>query len=402
MRMPTRFRTLSSLFILIAALPWQAVAEQTAPAPSPVTAIPGPPALAAKAYVMMDADSGRILAAQNEHERMAPASLTKILTSYMVAEELQKGRIREGDEVNISVKAWQMGGSRMYVREGTKVPLLDLLRGVVIQSGNDASVALAEHISGSEETFAEEMNRIAAKIGMKESHFVNATGWPSPDHYTTAHDLALLARALTKNHPEHYNLYSEKYFHYNNINQPNRNRLLWIDPSVDGIKTGHTDEAGFCLVASAKRDSMRLVTVVLGTDSDQARTTESQKLLTYGFRYFETHKLYNGHEVLQRARIYGGALNEVELGLSEDLYVTVPRGQYAALAASLEIPSIIKAPIPAGQNVGKVALKLGEAPLLEQPLIAIKAVEEGGFMKRIWDAIHLFFIQLFGSDNKSG
>ncbi len=368
------------------------------PAPAPVAVIPGPPALAASAYVMMDADSGRILAAQNENERMAPASLTKILTSYMVAEELQKGRIRETDEVNISIKAWQMGGSRMYVREGTKVPLLDLLRGVVIQSGNDASVALAEHISGSEETFAEEMNRIAAKIGMKSSHFVNATGWPSPDHYTTAYDLALLARALVKNHPEHYNLYSEKYFHYNNINQPNRNRLLWIDPSVDGIKTGHTEEAGYCLVASAKRDNMRLVTVVLGTSSDQARTTESQKLLTYGFRYFETHKLYNGGEALQRARVYAGAQNEVELGLAQDLHVTVPRGQYGSLAASLEIPGIIKAPLAAGQNLGKIVLKLGETPLLEQPLTVIKPVEEGGWFKRLLDAVRLFFLQLFGGD----
>ncbi|SEG76556.1 penicillin-binding protein 6. Serine peptidase. MEROPS family S11 [Marinobacterium lutimaris] len=359
------------------------------------TMVPAPPQIAGTAYLVMDGDTGEVLLSQNADQRFAPASLTKMMTSYIVEYEMSQGNISEDDLVPISEKAWRTEGSRMFVREGTQVRLGDLLKGVVIQSGNDASVALAEYIAGSESAFADLMNQHAEMLGLKNTHFMNATGLPHEDHYSSPHDLALIGRALINRFPEHYEIYSEKYFTYNKIRQPNRNRLLWRDDSVDGIKTGHTDEAGYCLVASAKRDGMRLITVVLGTNSDEARAQESQKLLSYAFRFYRTRQLYEANQVLNQARVWGGASDQVRLGLSEDLAVTIPRGQDDQLEASLDMNSVIKAPIEAGQTLGQVVVTLGGETVKSVPLVALEAVPEGGFFKKIWDEIVLFFTNLF-------
>ncbi|WP_132293543.1 D-alanyl-D-alanine carboxypeptidase family protein [Marinobacterium mangrovicola] len=359
------------------------------------TMVPAPPQIAGTAYLVMDGDTGEVLLSQNADERFAPASLTKMMTSYIVEYEMSEGNISEEDMVPISEKAWRTEGSRMFVREGTQVRLGDLLKGVVIQSGNDASVALAEYIAGSESAFADLMNQHAKMLGLENTHFMNATGLPHEDHYSSPHDLALIGRALINRFPDHYAIYSEKYFTYNKIRQPNRNRLLWRDDSVDGIKTGHTDEAGYCLVASAKRDGMRLITVVLGTNSDEARAQESQKLLSYAFRFYRTRQLYEANQVLNQARVWGGASDQVRLGLSEDLAVTIPRGKDDQLEASLDMNSVIKAPIAAGQTLGQVVVTLGGETVKSVPLVALEAVPEGGFFKKIWDEILLFFTNLF-------
>lgn len=359
------------------------------------TMVPAPPQIAGTAYLVMDGDTGEVLLSENADQRFAPASLTKMMTSYIVEYEMSEGNISEDDMVPISEKAWRTEGSRMFVREGTQVRLGDLLKGVVIQSGNDASVALAEYVAGSESAFADLMNQHAKRLGLKNTHFENATGLPHENHYSSPHDLALIGRALINSFPEHYAIYSEKYFTYNKIRQPNRNRLLWRDDSVDGIKTGHTDEAGYCLVASAKRDGMRLITVVLGTKSDEARAQESQKLLSYAFRFYRTRQLYAANQVLNQARVWGGAADQVRLGLSEDLAVTIPRGQDDQLAANLDLNKVIKAPIDQGQVLGQVVVSLGDETVKSVPLVALEAVPEGGFFKRIWDEILLFFTGLF-------
>ncbi|MGB2131480.1 MAG: D-alanyl-D-alanine carboxypeptidase family protein [Marinobacterium sp.] len=356
--------------------------------------IPAPPQVSARSYLVMDADTGHLIAADRESERFAPASLTKMMTSYIVEYEISKGNIAEDDLVLVSEKAWRTGGSRMFIKEGTQVKVGDLLRGVIIQSGNDASVALAEHIAGSERAFADLMNQHARLLGMEDTHFVNATGLPAEDHYSSAIDLAKLAKALITQFPEHYAIYAQKYFTYNNIRQPNRNKLLWRDDSVDGIKTGHTDDAGFCLVASAQRDDMRLISVVMGTDSEEARARESQKLLSYGFRYYRTHQLYTAGQVLKDTKVWGGARDQVRLGLTEDLAVTVPRGKTDQLEATLELDKVIKAPVEQGQPLGQVRVTLGGETVTTVPLVALEPVQEGGLFKRIWHAIMLFFIGL--------
>jgi len=358
--------------------------------------IPAPPQVSARSYLVMDTDTGHIIAADRESERFAPASLTKMMTSYIVEYEISKGNISEDDLVLISEKAWRTGGSRMFIQEGTQVKVGDLLRGVIIQSGNDASVALAEHIAGSERAFADLMNQHARLLGMENTHFVNATGLPADDHYSSAIDLAKLAKALITRFPEHYAIYSQKYFTYNNIRQPNRNKLLWRDNSVDGIKTGHTDDAGYCLVASAKRDDMRLITVVMGTDSEEARARESQKLLSYGFRYYRTHQLYTAGAVLKDSKIWAGARDQIRLGLTEDLAVTVPRGKADQLEANIELDKVIKAPVAQGQELGKVRVSIDGETVTTVPLVALEAVAEGGLFKRIWHAIVLFFLGLIG------
>jgi D-alanyl-D-alanine carboxypeptidase (penicillin-binding protein 5/6) len=357
--------------------------------------IPAPPQLAASGYILMDANTGEVLIEHNADELLPPASLTKVMTSYLVSAEVQRGAVKEDELVNISVNAWKMGGSKMFVREGTQVPVLDLLRGVIVQSGNDASVALAEHISGSEGAFVDVMNQQAQLLGMTNTHFENSTGWPAEGHLTTARDMAILARALIKDFPEHYALYAEKYFKYNGINQPNRNRLLFRDDSVDGLKTGHTDEAGYCLVASAKKNGMRLISVVMGTRSDEARAAESQKLLSYGFRYYQTHKVYSGGQQLEQARVWGGEAQQVSLGLMDDLYLTIPRGSDGDLDAKIFIDGVIKAPITPGQELGKLTVVLGDKTLVDLPLIALEGVEPAGFFSRVWDSIKLFFVGLF-------
>lgn len=357
--------------------------------------IPAPPQLAASGYLLMDANSGEVLVEQNADELLPPASLTKMMTSYIVSSEIARGDMREDELVNISVKAWKMGGSKMFIREGTQVAVKDLLRGVIVQSGNDASVALAEHVAGSEEAFADVMNQQAELLGMRDTHFVNATGWPAEGHVTTARDLATLAQALINDFPQHYALYSEKSFTYNDITQPNRNKLLFRDSSVDGIKTGHTEEAGFCLVASGKKNNMRLISVVMGTRSEEARAAESQKLLAYGFRFFETHKLYTAGEVLNTAKVWSGKSESVDLALAESLTLTIPRGAKDSLVATLHIDETIKAPIQQGKVLGNLTVVYEEETLADLPLVASADVEEAGLIKRLMDSLKLFFANLF-------
>lgn len=366
------------------------------PATARQVIIPAPPQLAASSYLLIDADTGRELVSHNVDERLPPASLTKMMTSYIVSGEIENGQMKESDLVNISVRAWKMGGSKMFIKEGTQVPVGELLHGVIIQSGNDASVALAEHVAGSEEAFVDVMNQQAQLLGMSHTEFHNATGWPAEGHLTTARDLSLLAKAIIQDHPEHYKIYSQKYFKFNGINQPNRNKLLWRDKAVDGLKTGHTEEAGYCLVSSAKKNGMRLIAVVLGTRSEEARAAESQKLLAYGFRYFETHKVYQQGDVLNTAKVWAGQSEQVELSIAEDIFLTIPRGAREDLKAELHIDQTIKAPLTQGQQLGRLTVMLDEDQLVDTPLVAKQAVEPAGFFARIWDAVLLFFHGLFG------
>ncbi|MEB2325683.1 MAG: D-alanyl-D-alanine carboxypeptidase [Pseudomonas sp.] len=358
-------------------------------------AIPSPPQLAAKSYMLMDAASGKVLIESNSDERLPPASLTKLMTAYIATLEIQKGQISDSDLVTVSEKAWRTGGSRMFIQVNTQVSVDDLLHGIIIQSGNDASVAMAEHIAGSEEAFADMMNTTAQRLGMSNTHFMNATGLPDPEHYSSAHDMAKLARAIIYQDPAHYAIYAQKEFFWNNIKQPNRNLLLWRDKTVDGLKTGHTEEAGYCLVASAVRDGMRLISVVFGTDSEQARAAETQKLLTYGFRFFETRTFYQKGVELAQQQVWKGQQSQVKAGLAEDLTLTLPRGQLDKLQASMSFSDTLIAPISQGQVVGKVEVKLGEEVLHSADLVALEAVEEGGLFRRVWDSIRLFFYSLF-------
>ncbi len=357
--------------------------------------IPAPPQIAGSSYILMDAESGVIIVEHNARERLPPASLTKMMTSYILDYEVSKGNVNFTDEVPISVNAWKTGGSKMFVREGTTVKLEELLKGIVIQSGNDASVAVAEYLAGSEDAFASIMNQHAMRLGMKDSNFMNATGLPHEDHFSSAYDLALLANAIINDFPEQYPIYSEKYFTYNNIRQPNRNLLLWRDKSVDGLKTGHTNEAGYCLVASAVRDGMRLISVVMGTKSEEARARETLKLLNYGFRYYETHKLYAAGEKLLDSKLWAGEADLLPLGLAKEIVVTIPRGQKGALEASVDVDKVIKAPVQTGDELGQLKVKLGDTLLVDEPVVALQSVEEAGFFKRIWHAIVLFFLGLF-------
>ncbi len=358
--------------------------------------IPAPPELSASAWILVDANTGKILVERNADEQLPPASLTKMMTSYIVASELHSGKVSEQDQVPISVAAWKMGGSKMFVREGTKVPLIDLLRGVIIQSGNDASVALAEYLAGSEGAFADVMNQQATLLGMSGTTYHNATGWPAEGHQTTARDLSLLARALIQDYPEHYDIYAEKYFKYNGINQPNRNRLLWRDSSVDGLKTGHTEEAGYCLVSSAVRKGMRLIAVVMGTSSDEARARESQKLLAFGFRYFETGKVYSAGDTIQEnTRVWFGVENSVNLVVPDDVYVTIPRGAKDELDAKILVDEVIEAPLAENQELGRLSVSYEGEPLLDLPLVADHPIAEAGLFARLWDAIALFIFGLF-------
>lgn len=357
--------------------------------------VPKPPALDAKAYILMDATSGKVLVEHNVDERIAPASLTKMMTSYVAIHELSLGNVAEDTPIPVSVKAWRMGGSKMFIREGTQVPLIDLLRGIVVQSGNDASVAVAEYFSGSEEGYADWMNQYAERFGMTNTHFENVTGWPAENHYTSARDMATLSLHIVNDHPQYYGLYAEKYYEFNKIRQPNRNTLLWRDPSVDGLKTGHTDEAGYCLAASAKRDDTRLIAVVMGARSDAARATETQKLLGYGFRYFETRKVYDADQVLETAKVWMGKSEQIELALEKELHLTVPRGLRGELNVSIRTDGTIKAPIEAGQVLGKIVISNGDEVLAEEPLVAAQSIEKAGFFGRLWDSIKLFFVGLF-------
>lgn len=365
------------------------------PALASASLVPKAPQINASSYVLMDGKSGQVIVNHNAHESLPPASLTKLMTSYIVAEQLDQGNIALDDRVPISVKAWKMGGSRMFIREGTSVELEKLLRGMIVQSGNDATVALAEYVAGSEDAFADLMNQYARQLGMTDSHFVNATGWPAEDHYTSAHDMAILARAIIRDHPDHYSYYAEKSYTYNDIKQSNRNLLLWRDPSVDGLKTGHTEAAGYCLVSSAKKDGMRLVSVVMGTDSEEARARESLKLLTYGFRFYETYEAYAAGETLTTEPLWMGERDQLALGLTEPLVLTIPRDSHDKLKAEMTVEPKIHAPVSKGQEYGTVSIRLQGETLLERPLVALEDVEEAGFFSRLWDHIVLFFRGLF-------
>ncbi|CBL44023.1 Penicillin-binding protein 5 precursor (D-ala-D-ala-carboxypeptidase) [gamma proteobacterium HdN1] len=360
------------------------------------TELPTPPQLAASSWILIEPSSGQVLVEHNADEQLPPASLTKMMTSYVAADKIKEGLAGWDDEVLVSEKAWRMGGSKMFIRVGTQVKIRDLMRGIIIQSGNDASVALAEHIAGSEESFADLMNQTAKRIGMTHTHYVNATGLPDPSHYTTARDLAILAQHVIFDHPEDYELYSEKEFLYNNIKQPNRNLLLWRDNSVDGIKTGHTKEAGYCLVASAKRDGMRLVAVVMNTNSEKARASETMKLLTYGFRFYENVRSYSAGEVLAAPEIWFGSTPTVKLGLDKDLVLTIPRGTQQDVKAELDYkPLELKAPIAKGQQLGVIRVRVKDKVISETPLVALEPVEEAGFIKKLWHHLLLFVKGLF-------
>ena len=384
-----RINILHLIFLMVAGilLPDMLVHSTTVQA-SP---IPSAPKLAARAYLLQDANSGYIIASQNADTRMEPASLTKLMTAYIVFNELKSGTIQLDEEAVVSKKAWHMGGSKMFIEVNKHVKIEDLLKGMIIQSGNDASVALAEHIAGSEESFAALMNNYARNLGMTNTNFVNATGMPDKNHYTTAADLARLANALITEFPDYYSWYSMKKYTYNNITQYNRNKLLWRDDSVDGIKTGHTESAGYCLVSSAQRNDMRLIAVVLGTRSEDARAQESQKLLNYGFRFFETRPLYTADAALTRARIWEGGVDELPLGLTEDLYITIPRGRYAKLDAKMDIQQKIMAPAKKGQKFGKVRVTLEGEEIAERPLVALHDVAPGDFVQRMSDKVMLLF-----------
>jgi len=357
--------------------------------------IPAPPQIAGSSWVLMDPLTGRVIMEHNSGERLPPASLTKMMTAYIVERELDEGRIAMTDMVPVSVKAWQTGGSRMFVREGTQVTVEDLLKGVIIQSGNDASVALAEFVAGSEDAFVDIMNQQAKLLGMNNTNFENATGLPSPNQYSTAYDLAILAHAIIEDYPENYPLYAVKSFTYNNIRQPNRNSLLWRDDSVDGLKTGHTEEAGYCLVASAKRDNTRLIAAVMGSSSAQVRAQEVQKMLNYGFRYYESARLFRAGQELIESKVWGGKSDQISVGLAEDVYVTIPRGSKDQLESQVDLDSVIKAPIKVGDELGRIQVTLDGETVVDQPVLALTEVPQGGLIKRLWDAIKLFFVQLF-------
>lgn len=362
---------------------------------------PSAPTLDAKGYVLMDAYSGKILAEKNADERMAPASLTKLMTMYVISNALKNGTIHLDDKVRISTKAWQTGGSRMFVKVNDEVAVRDLLKGIVIASGNDASVAMAEHIAGTEEAFASMMNSEAKMLGMNNSHFVDSNGLPNVDHYSTPRDLALLAQAIVKYFPEDYRLYSEKWFVYNGIRQPNRNRLLWRFQYADGLKTGHTDDAGYCLVGSALKDGTRLISVVMGTPSDRVRTEESIRLLTYGFRFHETHKLYNASAALTQARVWKGSKKEIPLGLTEDLYVTMPLGQYKNVQAKIKVNTHIKAPITKGETYGTLEIVLNNQVLASRPLVALSDNTKGGMWRNVADSVNFGFQKLFSRSTET-
>lgn len=367
--------------------------------PQQASFTPTAPNLNATGYILVDVNSGKIIAEKNSDVRMPPASLTKLMSMYIVSSALKNGQVHFDDKVRISTKAWKTEGSRMFVKVNDEVPLKDLMQGVIVESGNDAAVALAEYVGGTEESFTGLMNQQAKLLGMNDSHFMDSTGLPNPDHYSTAHDLARLSVAYIKNFPEDYGFYSEKWFTYNGIRQPNRNRLLWRYEYADGLKTGHTNEAGYCLVASAKKDGMRLVSVVLGEPNDLGRTEDSMRLLTYGFRFYETHKIYNAQSPLVQARVWQGQKTNVPLGVAEDMYVTVPTGQYKKLQAAIQLNNPLKAPIAKGQAYGTLNITLNNQVIASKPLIALSDDPTGSILRRSADTMKYHLHNLFSSSD---
>lgn len=352
---------------------------------------PPPPPIAAKAWLLYDVTSAQVISSANPHERVEPASLTKLMTAYLAFSALRQKTLRPEQVVPVSERAWKAPGSRMFIEPKKPVKVEELLHGMVTQSGNDACIALAEAIAGSEEAFVQMMNREAQRLGMKSTGFTNSTGLSDPKHYSTAYDLGLLAAALIRDFPEYYPLYSLREYRYNNINQPNRNRLLWLDPNVDGMKTGYTENAGFCLIASAKRGTRRLLSVVLGASSDNARAQESQKLLNFGFQFYDSVKLYDKGQAVSTLEVWKGAESRLKAGFQSDFYVSVPRGLADQLKADLVSTQPLVAPIGIGQRVGTVKLTLQNKPLGEYPVVALENVAIAGFFGRAWDSMRLWF-----------
>lgn len=357
----------------------------------PAISLPPAPDIAARSYILVDFFSGQTLQQRSADVRMEPASLTKLMTSYLAFAALRQGVITHTQVLPVSERAWHAEGSRMFIQPNMPVAVDDLIRGMIVQSGNDACLALAEGIAGSEEAFVRRMNLEAQRLGMKNTHFMNATGLPNPDHYTTAHDLSILARAIIRDFPEDYALFSLKEFKYNNITQANRNRLLWQDPTVDGMKTGHTESAGYCLIASAKRESRRLISVVLGMASDNHRASESQKLLNYGFQNFDTYHLYRKRQAVATLPVWKGDSNALKAGTAQDVYLSVPKGLYAHLKAVLVSKQPLLAPISVGQTVGTIRLTMDDKPYAEYPLVALEDISTANFFKRGWDGMKLWF-----------
>lgn len=349
-----------------------------------------PPSLAVKSYLLQDFNSGSVIASYNNNERIEPASLTKIMTAYVVFDAIKQGHLKLDQSLPVSEKAWKIEGSKMFIEPNKPVTVDELLHGMIIQSGNDASITLAEGVAGAEEQFAVMMNLQSKKLGLSNTHFVNATGLPDSNHYTTASDLALLANALIRDFPQEYHrLYSVKEYTYNKITQPNRNRLLWLDTNVDGMKTGHTESAGYCLIASSKRGNTRLVSVVLGAASEAMRATESQKLLNYGFQFYESTLVYKQAQAINKLRVFKGQDKVVTAALAKDFYLTLPKGDYAKVKATMTSQQPLIAPISAGQVIGKITFRLDNKIINEQKLLALNAVNQAGFFGRIADSIRL-------------
>jgi serine-type D-Ala-D-Ala carboxypeptidase (penicillin-binding protein 5/6) len=391
----------AALAACAAALVGLAMAQAPAPPPPAATPavempVPPPPEIVGEAWLLMDHATGQVLAGENIDVRREPASLTKVMTSYVVAAEMDAGKIKPDDQVMMSEHAWRTGGagtdgSYSGFEVNQAAPLIEMEKGMTVQSGNDAAIALAEHIAGSEQAFAALMNAYAQRIGMKNTNFVNPHGLPHPEHYSTARDLAILGRAMIRDYPEHYAYNAIREYTVGSITQRNRNLLLWRDPSVDGIKTGHTSGAGYCLMTSAERDGQRLITVVLGSTGEKKRADDSQALLNWGFRFFETHTLYGAGTPVSTQRVWKGTANEVALGLSAPLAVTVQRGRYDQLQPTMDVPKTLVAPIAQGQEIGTVKVTLDGEVVAQRPLVALQAVEPGGFFKRLWDSLRLWW-----------
>ncbi|MEQ1600203.1 MAG: D-alanyl-D-alanine carboxypeptidase family protein [Methylophilaceae bacterium] len=377
-----RLLTLFSASVLLAFFSTTTLAAEVAPAP----------VLAAKAYLLRDFNSNKIIARQTDEMRVEPASLTKLMTAYLVFKALKNGHLQLTQVLPVSVKAWKVEGSKMFIEPNKPVTVDELLHGMIIQSGNDASITLAEGVASSEELFAQMMNKEAANLGMSKTHFMNATGLPDTQHFTTAYDLSLLAAALIRDFPDQYKrLYAIKEYTYNNITQPNRNRLLWLDPYVDGMKTGHTESAGYCLVTSAKRGATRLISVVLGTTSETARAIESQKLLNYGFQFYESNLVYKRNQAINNLKVWKGQDSTLATTVANDLYLTLPKGEYMRVKVKISSKQPLIAPINAGQEIGAIQFFLDDKIIDERKLVAAKKVEVAGLFGRMWDGIKLKF-----------
>ena len=368
----------------------------TAPSANPLIT-PTPPTLNAKAYILIDVNSGKIIAEKNSDEKLPPASLTKMMTLYVISSALRNEQIHLTDPVRISQEAWKIGGSRMFVKEGQQVSVEELLKGIIVDSGNDSCVAMAEHLGGSEVGFKDIMNHQAKNLGMTNSHFTDSTGLPDKDHYTSAKDLAILGRAIVEEFPQYYHWYKQKWFTFNGIRQPNRNRLLWRDSQVDGLKTGHTNEAGFCLVSSAKHDNMRLLAVVLGSPSETARADDSERLLNYGFRFFETHELYKAGTPITELPLYKGQTDKINIGVGDAQYITIPSGQYQRLTIKTKVPKYVQAPLKKGEKVGELIIQFDNNVIANQPLYALEEAPNGGLYTRMKDSVCLTFKRWFSS-----